>query len=422
VNASSGTNCDGVEITWDPVADANSYCVYRSESNGPNTAVQLVCGVVYDPTDPDHDNVFFLDTTALDTTYWYWVTSVGTTGESCSLGFPEQGWPSDPLGEISDLDATMCTPNYVTITWWGTDLCYDVARTVMPYTPTSSNIIATCAQYPYIDTPPPGTYYYYVRSVNACGEIGDWEGPSIGSPSSCFGEDLPEGLLGDAPGDPTILIVPRDLSQGGEGHRSTNGRIGTDARGGPETVEGSFDSMPPWSLCLVGDAEITTDPALILGDSRWSLPLGGSWRLVGREGYADLFFLGGSDWEHVRSLRVKEIESGVAQTLLSDGIAAVVGTVPEAGSNVLITGVSPEDCDKDGVPDGCEILLGLSLDMNIDGIPDSCAADLTGDGVVDSADLIEVLQNFGISINGFGDVTGDGIVDQSDVLSILMSM
>jgi hypothetical protein len=60
--------------------------------------------------------------------------------------------------------------------------------------------------------------------------------------------------------------------------------------------------------------------------------------------------------------------------------------------------------------------------LNIDGIPDSCAADLTGDGVVDSADLIEVLQNFGISIDGFGDVTGDGIVDQSDVLSILMSM
>jgi fibronectin type 3 domain-containing protein len=414
VIASNGTNCLGVEITWDPVAGADSYCVYRSVSSGPNTAAQLVCGV---------ETTNWLDTTALDTTYWYWVTSVQGSGESCSLGFPDQGWPSDSLGEISNLDATICTPNYVTVTWVGTDLCYDVARTVMPQTPTSFNIIAECAQSPYIDSEnSSGTYYYYVRPVNACGAVGDWEGPTIGSPSSCFGDDLPEGLLGDAPGDPTILIVPRDLSEGGEGRRSTNGRIGTDARGGPETVEGSFDSMPPWSLCLVGDAEITTDPALILGDSRWSLPLGGSWRLVGHEGYADLFFLGGSDWEHVRSLRVKEIESGVAQTLLSDGIAAVVGTVPEAGSNVLITGVSPEDCDKDGVPDGCEILLGLSLDMNIDGIPDSCAADLTGDGVVDSADLIEVLQNFGISINGFGDVTGDGIVDQSDVLSILMSM
>jgi hypothetical protein len=152
------------------------------------------------------------------------------------------------------------------------------------------------------------------------------------------------------------------------------------------------------------------------------LPLGGNWRLVGHEGYADLFFLGGSDWEHVRSLRVEEVESGIAQSLLEDGIAAVVGTVPEAGSNVLITGVSPEDCDSDGIPDGCEILLGLARDLNIDGIPDSCAADLNGDGTVDSIDLLEVLQNFGISINMYGDVTGDGVVDQSDVLAVLMEM
>ena len=178
----------------------------------------------------------------------------------------------------------------------------------------------------------------------------------------------------------------------------------------------------PGPICLVGDAEITTSPAPILGDNRWSLPLGGNWRLVGYEGYADLFFLSGTDWEHVRSLRVEEVESGIAETLLEDGIAAVVGTVPEAGSNVLITGVSSDDCDKDGIPDGCEILLGLSLDMNIDGIPDSCSADINGDGLVDSLDLIEVLQHFGVPVNAYCDVNSDGIVDQADVLAVLMEM
>ena len=60
--------------------------------------------------------------------------------------------------------------------------------------------------------------------------------------------------------------------------------------------------------------------------------------------------------------------------------------------------------------------------MNIDGVPDSCAADINADGIVDSLDLLEVLEHFGSSINMYGDVTGDGVVDQSDVLAVLMEM
>ena len=294
-----------------------------------------------------------------------------------------------------------------------------------PQGPLETQVIAYGVQSPYIDANAPTGGYYYVRPVTACGAVGEWSDWVYGNPASCFGGDLPEGLLGTDPGDPTILIVPSDLNND-SGHKprgGSDGRIGNNSKGGhADSAESVIDSMPPWSLCLVGDAEITTDPTFILGDTRWSLPLGGNWRLVGREGYADLFFLAGSDWEHVRSLRVKEIESGVASTLLEDGLAAVVGTVPEAGNNVLITGVSSDDCDNDGVPDGCEILLGLSLDMNIDGVPDSCSADLNGDGAVDSFDLIEVLQHFGEPIEGYGDVNDDGIVDQSDVLSILSAM
>jgi hypothetical protein len=231
-------------------------------------------------------------------------------------------------------------------------------------------------------------------------------------------------LLGTDPGDPAILVVPPRFHDRGGKVKGNSGSLGLSSSDSDTIIAGDdlIYSTPPWSLCLVGDAEITTSPLAPLGDSRWSLPLGGNWRLVGREGYADLFFLAGGDWEHVRSLRVEEVESGVAQTLLEDGIAAVVGTVPEVGNEVLITGVSKDDCDKDGIPDGCEILLGLSLDMNIDGIPDSCSADLNRDGIVDSADLIEVLQNFGVSSNNYGDINSDGIVDQSDVLAIIMEM
>jgi hypothetical protein len=283
-------------------------------------------------------------------------------------------------------------------------------------------VIATCTQSVFRDLEATGTHNYYVRPQNSCGELGTWEGPVVGILASCNPFELPEGLLGTEPGDPMIIIVPSEINNPSK--RKGPSAKGTSVGDSESIVNGDDPSIttPPWSLCLVGDAEITTSPILNLGESKWSLPLGGNWRLVGREGYADLFFLGGSDWEHVRSLRVEEVESGIAQSLLEDGIAAVVGTVPEAGTDVLITGVSHEDCDKDGIPDGCEILLGLARDLNIDGVPDSCAADINADGVVDSLDLLEVLEHFGASINMYGDVTGDGIVDQSDVLAVLMEM
>jgi fibronectin type 3 domain-containing protein len=416
VNATNGTTCGGITISWDTVSGASTYCVYRSVSEGPQTATLQACSI---------SGLSWLDDDIdIGTPYWYWVTSESSGDESCNLGIPDQGWSSEELGGIQNLTASQCEPNYIEVEWYGVNSCFDVKR--------DSTVIATCTQSVFRDLEATGTHNYYVRPQNSCGALGTWEGPVVGILASCLGNDLPEGLLGTDPGDPMIIIVPSEIN-------NPSNRKGPSAKGpsakGPSakgTSVGDSESIvngddpsiatPPWSLCLVGDAEITTSPILNLGESKWSLPLGGNWRLVGREGYADLFFLVGSDWEHVRSLRVEEVESGIAQSLLEDGIAAVVGTVPEAGTDVLITGVSSEDCDKDGIPDGCEILLGLARDLNIDGVPDSCAADLNGDGTVDSIDLLEVLQNFGTSINMYGDVTGNGVVDQSDVLAVLMEM
>jgi hypothetical protein len=406
VNATNGTICNGITISWDTVSGASTYCVYRSVSEGPQTAILQACNI--------SGQSWLDDDISTGVPYWYWVTSESSGDESCNLGIPDQGWSSESLGGIQNLTASQCNPSYIEVEWYGVNSCFDVKR--------GSTVIATCSQNPYIDFGATGTHNYYVRPRNSCGELGTWEGPVVGILASCLGNDLPEGLLGTEPGDPTILIVPPEINNASK--RKGPSAKGTSVGDSESKVNGDDPSIatPPWSLCLVGDAEITTSPILNLDESKWSLPLGGNWRLVGREGYADLFFLGGSDWEHVRSLRVEEIESGIAQSLLEDGIAAVVGTVPEAGTDVLITGVSHEDCDKDGIPDGCEILLGLALDLNIDGVPDSCAADINADGIVDSLDLLEVLEHFGSSINMYGDVTGDGVVDQSDVLAVLMEM
>ena len=49
--------------------------------------------------------------------------------------------------------------------------------------------------------------------------------------------------------------------------------------------------------------------------------------------------------------------------------------------------------------------------------PSECPADITGDGVVDVSDLLEVLSQWGGS--GSADITGDGVVDVSDLLEVL---
>ncbi len=61
-------------------------------------------------------------------------------------------------------------------------------------------------------------------------------------------------------------------------------------------------------------------------------------------------------------------------------------------------------------------------DGNIDlymrnSFPETCPADVTGDGVIDVLDLLEVLSQWGTS--GSADVTGDGIVDVLDLLEVL---
>jgi len=77
-----------------------------------------------------------------------------------------------------------------------------------------------------------------------------------------------------------------------------------------------------------------------------------------------------------------------------------------------------DDCNENGVPDGCDIYNGTSQDANGNGIPDECEcpADFDGDGDVDTADLLFLLGAWGTPD---GDVDGDGDTDTSDLLALL---
>ena len=72
--------------------------------------------------------------------------------------------------------------------------------------------------------------------------------------------------------------------------------------------------------------------------------------------------------------------------------------------------LSGVDCNRNGQPDACDIVLGVSSDCNANGIPDECdpvtnAADITGpggvpDGCVDSFDLNRVLAAWCSALGG----------------------
>ncbi len=87
-----------------------------------------------------------------------------------------------------------------------------------------------------------------------------------------------------------------------------------------------------------------------------------------------------------------------------------------------------DDCNNNGVADGCDIAAGTSSDDNGNGIPDECESipgDVDGDGDVDQADLGLLLAAYGACVgdpnwNSDADFDASGCVDQAD-LGVLLS-
>ena len=82
-----------------------------------------------------------------------------------------------------------------------------------------------------------------------------------------------------------------------------------------------------------------------------------------------------------------------------------------------------DDCNNNGISDGCEFEAGTQVDLNWNGIPDDCEetpceGDVNGDGQVEGADLSFILGNWGSSVAEY-DLNGDGTVNGADLTIIL---
>ena len=81
------------------------------------------------------------------------------------------------------------------------------------------------------------------------------------------------------------------------------------------------------------------------------------------------------------------------------------------------------DCNGDGIVDKGQILQGQLLDVDGNGVPDTCecTADVNGSGTVDGVDLAALLGAWGSNGQGqyITDIDGDGIVGGADLAYVL---
>ncbi|MBL8878304.1 MAG: hypothetical protein JNG88_04210, partial [Phycisphaerales bacterium] len=166
VAATDGTVCANVTVTWNAVAGATNYEIWRNTSNDSGTAALLAT----DTASPYNDA-----SATVNVTYFYWVKAVsacGTSGFSNSDSGFRSSAPGVPSG-VSATDGTSCSE--VTVTWTAVSgaTSYQVYRNTTNNSGTATQI-GTPAASPFSDTTatPGTTYFYWVRAVNVCGTSG----------------------------------------------------------------------------------------------------------------------------------------------------------------------------------------------------------------------------------------------------------
>ncbi|HEX6882428.1 MAG TPA: S8 family serine peptidase [Planctomycetota bacterium] len=167
VLASDGTSCTTVTVSWNAVAAATSYQIWRNTVNNSATASQIAS----DSASPYDDT-----TAAAGTTYFYWVRAVGPCGVS---GFSNSDSGARGSGSAppapSRVRATDGACNAVTVTWRAASGAtgYQIWRGTSTNS-ASAVQIGTSSTLSFVDTTafPGAQYYYWAKATNSCGTSG----------------------------------------------------------------------------------------------------------------------------------------------------------------------------------------------------------------------------------------------------------
>ena len=111
------------------------------------------------------------------------------------------------------------------------------------------------------------------------------------------------------------------------------------------------------------------------------------------------------------------IPSGVWSIEVTDHSFIDAGTIDQ----LCLTYTTAPDCNGNGIPDTADIDAGDSNDADGNGVPDECqcSGDTNGDLVVNVADLLRVLEEWGCTQDCTADLNGDSNVDVTDLLAVI---
>ncbi|MBL8879908.1 MAG: hypothetical protein JNG88_12380 [Phycisphaerales bacterium] len=174
VTATDGTVCDAVRLTWNPVAGASSYRMFR-QATAPGSPEELVGAPASSPFD---------DTTAVPgASYYYSGIAVGACGTSAYTSTNvDTGYRGPPAGPTGVLATTGSPCDRIRVSWNSVSgaTAYEIWRG-----PTSdisgATLLATDNASPYEDmtTDPQIEYWYWVRALHSCGPT-SFGGPTHG--------------------------------------------------------------------------------------------------------------------------------------------------------------------------------------------------------------------------------------------------
>ena len=220
VSASDGTSSAGVVVSWNAVAAAASYTVWRSATSLSADATQIASGIT---------STTYTDTSAAsDTDYWYWVRAVNKGGGMSAFSASDKGSrliskPSAPTG-VSATDGYSSTEIVVTWNSVATAASYSVYRATTsspPSKPLATGLTST--SYSDASAAAGTTYYYWVKAVNA-GGTSDFSSYDTGRLASAVIVG-PKTVSASDGSNPAYIRVSWEASQGASSYEVWRGTV-----------------------------------------------------------------------------------------------------------------------------------------------------------------------------------------------------